>query len=249
MGDIIRMKVNFFGDEIDVVRDRDLPRASLKSICDKLGISLIQQVSQLYDQNWADLKEINGIVYISIVDLEMWLARLKPEDVLPHFRDALSRYVKHCAKTLHEALYPQKQIAVSSDPILAGLEAMVLMRKEQIAQQEQIEKIGGDVSKALAIAHAAAREAGVDPDRSSIASYINWKNKKYNLNNKEASAHGKAIATTCRARKIDYTSFDVSHEKYRAVHTYPNFILDEYFGIPFGSGKAYLETMKNLGEE
>jgi hypothetical protein len=112
------VKVSFHGDIIEAIQDERGVWASIRRICEGLGVTTQSQLAKLKNKPWAVITMIvttgpDGKQYenamISLDSLPMWLATIEPSRVKEEVRPKLERYQKECAKVLAEHFLGQRK--------------------------------------------------------------------------------------------------------------------------------------------
>jgi len=103
--------VQFDGDELIVVQDRDDAHVVVKRFCEVLGLGYSAQLIKLKSSSWATVSKIDTVdpsgrlrpmACIPLKRLAMWLATIEVNKVAPELRPKLERYQSEAADALYE---------------------------------------------------------------------------------------------------------------------------------------------------
>lgn len=171
------VKVPFHGDVIEAIEDERGVWCPLKRMCENLGLATGPQKRKLKKRPWAVVTKIvttgpDGKKYkvdaIHLNRVAMWLSDITSGCVKEHLRPKLARYQIEAADVLASHFLPNVvqqapvQIAQPSavaqlsphatgDVLLQSLQALVVMRQEQIDLAERVESVAGHVSTVAGI--------------------------------------------------------------------------------------------------
>lgn len=194
---------------------------------------------------------------LPLTKLPMWLARIQVKRVKVAYRPMLKLYQEEAADVLaaHFLGGGMKEAAAPQiDPHLAMLQSLVAMRQDQLRQDERLKVVEAKVTEtqksqtdteqriaktqdiaaqasqramqAGCVAHIAFETAVGNHGYLTVLGYLKIHGRE--VEEKEASAHGKALTAICNQRGI--TVGKCRHQKYGYVNSYPESILDAYFG-------------------
>lgn len=164
------VKVDFYGDTIEVVRNETGDWASIPRLSRYLGTNEQAQFRRLQGEPWARVAKIatrdsrgqmQETWHIHIADVAMWFATMSVKKVAPSVRPKLARYQTECARVLHEAVFGKP--AAAPDPrkldgagdlrdnrALAG-ECKQMIGRCALVEGKTFQKIHGELRKDFAI--------------------------------------------------------------------------------------------------
>lgn len=107
------VKVKFYEDELDVIRDGDTIRVALKRACENIGLDYPRQLKKLKAHSWAGvafkaIPSAGGPQEAAFLDLDsvpMWLATIELSRVAEAIRPKLERYQVKCAGVLRDYFF------------------------------------------------------------------------------------------------------------------------------------------------
>lgn len=157
MSDIV--KFDFYGDELDCVKEGEVLWISVKRICESLGIGSNTQIEKLKSKSWATNTLIRSVdasgrnreqFFVDIDTIPMWLANIDEGRVSEQVRPKLIKYQKEAAKVLRDYFFTGqaiKQPPMPTDIIEAGelwLAALKQAKQEKEARLLAENKIEED---------------------------------------------------------------------------------------------------------
>lgn len=108
------VKVAFYGEEIEVIRQGNEAWLPLRPLCERFGLDVEGQRKKLRGCAWAVAEEISatgsdGKTYrmtcLHLRSLAGWLFSIKPGKVAPEVREGLVRYQREAAEVLFKHLF------------------------------------------------------------------------------------------------------------------------------------------------
>lgn len=154
------VKFNFHGDELDVVPKDGDAFVVVKRVCGALGIRFSGQIAKLQNDPSAVVQMIwttapDGKNYemfcISLDSLPLWLATIHPSKVKPAVRAKLIRYKRECQRVLADHFFGRRGASHPTElppELLAALELLPIMLKQNADFKEQIEDLARKIAEA-----------------------------------------------------------------------------------------------------
>lgn len=133
------VRLQFYGDALDVMRDGDTLWVSARRVCEALGIDPDTQRKKLKEKPWAvtALKAATGpdgkkyeTFCISHRSLPLWLATIEPSRTNPAIQEKLVRYQRECAEVLARMFFGEERPAVSPEQFAIVLDEIRAVRAE-----------------------------------------------------------------------------------------------------------------------
>jgi hypothetical protein len=181
MGEQGLVKVNFYGQQIDCVKDAQGVWVSLRRICENIGLAFDAQRVKLQGKSWACVTTIvshdtsgrdQEMTMLHLDSVPMWLATIDVERVAEHIRPTLERYQKECSRALRDFWFTGEAVRdVRPSPALRKFSPAEIYRFA-IAAAKDLVKLGTKPDVAQMAALATVRDnTGVDiePMRNAIA--------------------------------------------------------------------------------
>jgi vacuolar-type H+-ATPase subunit H len=143
MGERGLVKVSFYGEQIECVRDARGVKVSLRRLCDNIGVDFAAQLEKLRARSWATVGQCPTVaedgkrremITIDLDSVPMWLATIDAERVAEHVRPKLELYQRECAKALRDYWFNGKAERGTSE---AG-EGLAKMRAEAMALNARV---------------------------------------------------------------------------------------------------------------
>lgn len=172
------VRVSFHDDTLEAMKDDGgKVWVNLRRCCEALGVDPARQIKKLSEKPWAcvDQKSMQVAgddqkrVY-TLIDLDTlsgWLFSIDARKIKPEHRDKLVRYQRESARVLADHFFPRAASpaparpapAGPADPLVLAGEAIVALRREQLAQAGRLRAAEGKAHHAQQTADFALRLA------------------------------------------------------------------------------------------
>lgn len=166
-------RIQFEGEDLDVVVRADGVFVSTRRVCDVLGIAFAAQRMKLKRASWAvvsmiDTTGLDGKRYemhtIALKSLPLWLGTINENKVAKHIRPKLIKYQQDCADVLYRhffgSLEPKTQVVIEKAP-KAATEPRLVAKEARLRAQLELRIRKNDQEYALKEANLRITLAGV----------------------------------------------------------------------------------------
>jgi hypothetical protein len=141
------VKIGFHGGDIEAVKEGSDIYASIRRICEHVGISYQGQWEKLRDKEWATIKTILTVaddgkqreqLMLHMDSLPMWLATIDTGRVAEEARPLLVAYQKEAARVLKDHFFSKRQESSSINDRLLVVRSQ---REDRLSRQQKIDNL------------------------------------------------------------------------------------------------------------
>jgi hypothetical protein len=168
------VEVPFHGEAIEALRDpaTGIIYASIRRICENLGVAFSAQLQKLKSYHWATVsiidtvaqdKKLRELALLPVSQVPMWLSHIHPNKLNdPAKAHKLKQYQLEAVDVLykhflepHVGTQPTNGAGQTQDPILAAGQSIIALRQQQLALEGKV----GDLAVNQQMVEADLREA------------------------------------------------------------------------------------------